>query len=148
MKVIFLEDVKGKGKRGEIKEVPNGYGQFLIKNKQAEEANAKNINKLNREEEQKVVDYQNEIAEARALAKILDKKEVKIAVKVGDHNRVFGSVSSKQIVEAFQKQHQIKIDKHHIHLEHPISAIGKTDVDVKLHKEVQGVLHVVVEGEK
>lgn len=148
MKVIFLEDVKGKGKRGEIKEVPNGYGQFLIKNKQAEEASSKNINKLNREEEQKEVDYQNEIVAARELATKLDKKEVKIGVKVGDHNRVFGSVSTKQIVEAFQKQHQIKLDKHNIHLEHPISAIGKTDVSVKLHKEVQGVLHVVVEGEK
>ncbi|MGL4662993.1 MAG: 50S ribosomal protein L9 [Culicoidibacterales bacterium] len=148
MKVIFLEDVKGKGKRGEIKEVPNGYGQFLIKNKQAEEANNKNINKLNREEDQKAEAYQNEIIAARELAKLLDKKEVKIAVKVGEHNRVFGSVSTKQIVEAYQKQHDIKLDKHNIHLEHPISAIGKTDVDVKLHKEVHGVLHVVVEGEK
>lgn len=148
MKVIFLADVKGKGKRGEIKEVPNGYGQFLIKNKQAEEANAKNINKLNREEDQKAQDYQAEVESAKKLAQVLDKKEVKISVKVGEHNRVFGSVSTKQIVEAFQKQHQIKLDKHHIHLDHPISAIGKSDVEVKLHREVTGVLHVVVEGEK
>ncbi|MGL4675446.1 MAG: 50S ribosomal protein L9, partial [Wohlfahrtiimonas sp.] len=69
-------------------------------------------------------------------------------VKTGDNNRVFGSVSTKQIVEAFQKQHQIKLDKHNIHLEHSIAAIGKTDVSVKLHKEVHGVLHIVVEGEK
>lgn len=148
MKVIFLADVKGKGKRGEIKEVPNGYGQFLIKNKQAEEANAKNINKLNREEDQKAQDYQAEVESAKKLAQVLDKKEVKISVKVGEHNRVFGSVSTKQIVEAFQKQHQIKLDKHHIHLDHPISAIGKSDVEVKLHREVTGVLHIVVEGEK
>lgn len=148
MKVIFREDVKGKGKRGEIKEVPNGYAQFLIKNNQAEEASSKNINKLKREEEEKVQHYQDEVEIAKQLAAKLAKIEVKIGVKTGDHNRVFGSVSTKQIVEAFQKQHGIKIDKHNIHLEHPISAIGKTEVEVKLHKEVLGKLNVVVEGEK
>lgn len=147
MKVIFLTDVKGKGKRGEIKEVPNGFAQFLIKNKQAEEASNRNIGKLNREEEQKAIDYQNEVEEAKKLAEVLAKKEVKISVKTGSNNRVFGSVSTKQIVEAFQKQHNIKIDKHAISLDHPISAIGKTEVEVKLHKEVQGILNVVVEGE-
>lgn len=147
MKVIFLMDVKGKGKRGEIKEVPNGFAQFLIKNKQAEEASNRNIGKLNREEEQKAIDYQKEVEEAKKLADLLAKKEVKINVKTGSNNRVFGSVSTKQIVEAFQKQHNIKIDKHAISLDHPITAIGKTEVEVKLHKEVQGILNVVVEGE-
>ena len=147
MKVIFLEDVRGKGKRGEIKNVSDGYAQnFLIKQGKAKEATNSAMSQLNGEKKAEAKEAAAELAEAKDLKKTIedDKCVIELTAKVGADGRLFGSVSSKQIVSEMQKQHNIKIDKRKIELGNPIRTLGYTNVPVKLHKEVTATLRVHV----
>ena len=148
MKVVFLKDVKGKGKKGEVKNVADGYAQnFLIKNGYAAEANAQAMSQL---EGQKKLEEKNaaaELAEAQALKEKLEALTVELKAKSGDGGRLFGSVSTKQIAEALQKVHGIKIDKRKMTLPDGIRALGFTNVPVKLHHEVSATLKVQVTEE-
>lgn len=139
MKVIFLVDVKGKGKKGEIKEVPTGYAQnFLIKKNLAREASSQAIGQLRGQQKAEEKAQAEILGEAKAVKKILDdeKTRVQFKEKVGPDGRTFGSITAKKISEELQKQFKVKIDKRHIVLDHPIRAIGLIEVPVKLHKEV------------
>ncbi len=141
MKVIFLQDVKGKGKKGDIKEVPNGYAQnFLIKNNLAKPANNESMAELKAKEKQDA----EVLAEAKELKALLEKEEtvVKINAKAGEDGRLFGSIPSKQIADALNKQYKIKIDKRKIELDQPIRALGFTQVPVKLHPQVTATINV------
>lgn len=144
MKVVFLKDVKGKGKKGEIKNVADGYAQnFLIKNGYAVEATKQALGQL---EGQKKLEEKNAAAELQAakdLKEKLEQMEVKIKAKAGEGGRLFGSISTKQIAEALQKAHGIKIDKRKMESE-GIRSLGYTNVPVKLHQEVKATLKVHV----
>ncbi|UEX90122.1 50S ribosomal protein L9 [Staphylococcus ratti] len=143
MKVIFTQDVKGKGKKGEVKDVPVGYANnFLIKNNYAVEATPGNLKKLEQQNKRIEKDKQQELEDAKALKAKLEELEVKVTAKSGESGKLFGSVSTKQIAEALNKQHGIKIDKRKMELSHGIQALGYTNVPVKLHKEVEGVIRV------
>lgn len=147
MKVILIEDVKALGKKGEIVNVSDGYARnMLFPKKLALEANAKNINdlKLQKAHEEKVAKEQ--LAEAKAFAEELAKAQVKVAVKVGEGGRTFGSVSSKEIAEAAKTQLGYTIDKKKIQMKDAIKAVGTTSVSIKLHPKVTAELKVVVEG--
>ena len=144
MKVIFLEDVKGKGKKGDVKEIADGYAKFLLTNKKAVEANSANMAALKGQQKRKEKDAAEELKQAKELKDQLEKLEVKISVKAGQGGRLFGSVSSKQIVDELKKQHDIKVDKKKIDLPHGIQALGYTNVKIKLHNEVQGTIKVHV----
>ena len=139
MKVIFLADVKGKGKKGEIKEVPTGYAQnFLIKKNLAKEATNQAIGELKGKQKSEEKAQAEVLAEAKALKAELEKEEtiVKFTEKVGPDGRTFGSITAKKIVEELSKQFGLKINKRAINLDHPIREIGSVEVPVKLHKEV------------
>ncbi|MDP4448572.1 50S ribosomal protein L9 [Staphylococcus hyicus] len=143
MKVIFTQDVKGKGKKGEVKDVPVGYANnFLIKNNYAVEATPGNLKKLEQQNKRIEKDKQQELDDAKALKAKLESLEVEVTAKSGESGKLFGSVSTKQIAEALNKQHGIKIDKRKMELSHGIQALGYTNVPVKLHKEVAGVIRV------
>lgn len=145
MKVIFLQDVKGKGKKGDIKEVPNGYAQnFLIKNNLAKPANNESMAELKGKQKAKEKQDAEVLAEARELKALLEKEEtvVKINAKAGEDGRLFGSIPSKQIADALNKQYKIKIDKRKIELDQPIRALGFTQVPVKLHAQVTATINV------
>lgn len=143
MKVIFTQDVKGKGKKGEIKNVPVGYANnFLIKNNYAVEATPGNLKKLEQQNKRIEKDKQQELDDAKALKAQLEDLEVEVTAKSGESGKLFGSVSTKQIAEALHKQHGIKIDKRKMELSHGIQALGYTNVPVKLHKDVEGVIRV------
>ncbi len=144
MKVIFLEDVKGKGKKGEVKEVADGYAKFLLTNKKAVEANNANMATLKGQQKRKEKDKAEELAQAKSLAETLEKLEVKILVTAGDGGRLFGSVSSKQVADELKKQHDVKVDKKKIDLPNGIQSLGYTNVKIKLHNEVQGTIKVHV----
>lgn len=145
MKVIFLQDVKGKAKKGDIKEVPNGYAQnFLIKNNLAKPANNESMAELKGKQKAKEKQDAEVLAEAKELKALLEKEEtvVKINAKAGEDGRLFGSIPSKQIADALNKQYKIKIDKRKIELDQPIRALGFTQVPVKLHPQVTATINV------
>ena len=141
MKVIFLQDVKGKGKKGEIKEVPSGYAQnFLIKKNLAKEATNQAIGELKGKQKSE------EKAQAELLAEAKEENRLQFTEKVGPDGRTFGSITAKKIAEGLQKQFGIKVDKRHIELEHPIRAIGLIEVPVKLHKEVSAQIKLNIKN--
>ncbi|HEP1340274.1 TPA: 50S ribosomal protein L9 [Streptococcus pyogenes] len=147
MKVIFLADVKGKGKKGEIKEVPTGYAQnFLVKKNLAKEATSQSIGELKGKQKAEEKAQAEILAEAQAVKAILDedKTRVQFQEKVGPDGRTFGSITAKKISEELQKQFGVKVDKRHIVLDHPIRAIGLIEVPVKLHKEVTAEIKLAI----
>ena len=146
MKVIFLQDVKGSGKKGEVKEVASGYAQnFLIKKGLAKEANEQNLAELKAQKRKKEKEAQEELVQANILKKTLEDLTVELKTKSGEGGRLFGSVTSKQIVDELNKQHQIKLDKRKLDLPEGIRVLGYTNVKIKLHPEVQAVLKVHVQ---
>ena len=149
MKVVFLEDVKGKGKKGEVKDIADGYANFLIKNRKAEEANAATISALKGQKKAEEKKQAEELAAAPELKALLEKDEsiIKLSAKIGEDGRLFGSITTKQVAEALQKQHNVKLDKRKIELDSPIRALGFTKMPVKIHPEVTAMLTVqVTEG--
>lgn len=148
MKVIFLEDVKGKGKKGEVKEVSDGYARnVLLKQKKAVEATAAELQKLNNNNKRAEANAAKELADAKKLKETMEKLTVELTAKLGKDGRLFGSITSKQIAEQLQKDHGIKIDKRKMDLKDAIRTIGVTNVNVKLHHEVTAVLKVHVAEE-
>lgn len=147
MKVIFLADVKGKGKKGEIKEVPTGYAQnFLIKKKLAKEANAQAIGELRGKQKSEEKAHAELLAEAQKIKAKLEEEAtvVQFTEKIGPDGRTFGSITNKKIAEELEKQFGIKIDKRHIQVSSPIRSTGLIDVPVKIYQDVTGVINIRV----
>jgi len=145
MKVIFLKDVKGKAKKGEVKNVPDGYARnYLLKNNLAEEATAGNMKALDAQKRKHAQLEQQEKEEAMNLKDKLAELTVEIKAKSGDNGRLFGSITSKQIADTLNKQHGYKVDKRKIELDQPIRTLGYTTIPVKLHPEVSGSIKVHV----
>ena len=145
MKVIFLEDVKGRGKKGEIKNVPDGYANnFLIKNKKAEVATNANVSALKGQQKAADREAAEELAAAEALKAKLedDATVVELKAKAGTDGRLFGAISSKQVIEAFEKQYGLKLDKHKMDMKEPIRALGYRTITIKLHKKVEAKLRI------
>lgn len=145
MKVIFLEDVKGKGKKGELKDVSDGYARnFLLPKKLAKEATTDNLNTFKLQEKAKAAQIAREKAEAQENAKKLESIQVKVAAKAGSNGRLFGAVTSKEISDALAKQHGMNIEKNKIVLSEPIKSYGAFDVKCKFGYEISGMIHVLV----
>lgn len=145
MKVIFLKDVKGTAKKGDVKEVSDGYARnFLIAKGIAKEASSNNLNDHKQQEKAKEIKAQREEAEAVELGKSLEGKSVTIYAKAGDGGRLFGAVTSKDIAEASKKQLGVEFDKRKILLEDQIKVLGALEVEVKLHPKVTTKIKVDV----
>ncbi|MCA0972298.1 50S ribosomal protein L9 [Halobacillus litoralis] len=146
MKVIFTSDVKGKGKKGEVKNVNDGYARnYLLKHNLAVEATKGNMKAQEAKDQKQEQLAQEEVQEAEKLKETLSNLEVKLTAKSGDSGRLFGSITSKQIAEELKKTHNIKIDKRKIELDEPIRTLGYSNVPVKLHNEVTGTIRVHIE---
>lgn len=136
MKVIFLKDLKKQGKKGEVKEVADGYGKnFLIKNGYAVLATQTGVKRLNAENEERRLEENLNIKNCESLKQKLEKAKFKFKVKTGSGDRVFGSVSTKSIAEELKKQ-GFDIDKKKIKLDMPLTSLGFHNVQIELHKEV------------
>lgn len=147
MKIIFLEDVKNQGKRGEIKEVPDGFANnFLIKNKKAEFASPENISKFNGQKNLEDKNAASVLKDAKDLKSKIEnnKTVVKFQESVGPDGRLNGAVTSKEIVEQLKKQFDLIIDKKKMNMPTPIHTIGLHEIEVKLHREVTAKLKVQV----
>ena len=146
LKVIFLKDLKGQGKKDEIKEVKDGYAMnFLIKKGYAEPANKSNIKNLEIKKETRKLEENLLIKDMESLKKEIEKITLKFIVKTGEHDKMFGQISVKQIKEELNKN-GFNIDKTKIKINYPIMCLGMHNVDIELHKEVIANLKVQVQG--
>ena len=142
MKVIFIKDVKGQGKEGEIKEVKDGYAQnFLIKNKYAVAYTKRSKEVLDISNKNKEIKLQEEIDFCTKIKNELEKKTLTFKVKTGKNDQVFGTVSTKQICSEL-KNRGINIDKKKIKLDNPINTLGITKVEIVLYKDVLASLKI------
>jgi large subunit ribosomal protein L9 len=147
MKVILLEDVKGKGKKGEVKVFPTGYANFLLKNKKGVEATPGNLAKIARQKKEDQKFAATALADAKVFKEELEQRAVVIKVKTGTDGRVFGSLSTKAIVEAFKAQHNMILDKRKMELANDAKGLGVVKVPITIHPEVKAILTVKVEAE-
>jgi len=145
MKVILLEDIKGKGKKGDIVNVSDGYARnFLFPSKKAQEANNQNITEAAQKKKALAHQKEVELKEARELAKLIKTLTVTMRAKSGDGGKLFGSITSKEIAAELKAQHNIDIDKKKIVLNDHIKVLGNYSVDIKLYPEVSTTLTVNV----
>lgn len=143
MKIILLEDVKKQGKKGEILNVKDGYGNFLINNHKAVLLTNTGLNRLSIEKENEKKKEEALISEANKTKEKLTKEKISFTVKTGAQDKVFGSISTKQISDELKKK-GYDIDKKQIVLDCPISSLGFFDVEITLHKKVKAVVKVEV----
>jgi len=142
MKVILTKDVKKQGKKGEVIEVSDGYARnFLIKQGLAVEANKNNMKNLEKENEKtrQVEEAKKEVAVSQKDD--LEKVVLTFPVSTGAGDRVFGSISSKQIYKQLTDK-GFKVDKKKIRLDHPITTLGYSDVEIELYKDVVAKIRV------
>ncbi len=143
MKVILLQDDKNLGKKGDVIEASDGYARnYILPKKIGVEANAKNMNdlKLQKAKEAKIAAEQ--LQAAKDLAAGLEVKTVEVKIKAGEGGRVFGSVSSKEIVTSCKEQHGIELDKKKVVLQEALKSFGYHEVSIKLHPQVTAKLKV------
>ena len=145
MKVIFLKDVKGQGKKDQVVEVSDGYAKnFLIPRKLAKPADAQSLNDVKVKAEAKQYRIETERKEAQALVEKLKTLVVKVPAASGADGRLYGSITTKDIAERLEADHGIVIDKRKLVLNENIKTYGKFEVEAKLYTEVTGKVYVLV----
>ena len=145
MEGIFIKDLKNQGKKGQIKNVKDGYAEnFLIKNGYAVKKTKDNLLKLQQDQAKKQKEEEANIKKANEIKNKLSKETLEFKVKTGENDRVFGSISIKQIKEELEKK-GYKIEKNMIKQENPIASLGFHNVMIQLHPtvEVQIKIHVI-----
>lgn len=145
MKVIFLKDVKGSGKKGEVKEVSDGYAKnMLLKKGLAIEANAQNLSELAGKQSSAAHKIDVEKQNAQAIADKIGGKTVDCFAKSGNGGKLFGAVTAAQIADAIEKQFGCKVDKKKISLKTDIKNYGTYSADIKLYSGIQTTVTVDV----
>lgn len=148
MKIVLLEDVEKVGKKGEIKEIADGYARnFLIPNKLAILASKAALAKL--EEQQKIESQKSEeeLTKFQGVATQLDGFELEIPVKLGEQGKLFGAITSIKIVEKL-KENNFEITKEQIKLEEPIKEIGEHEVLIELPHNLEAKIKIIVVEEE
>ncbi len=145
MKVMLTKDVENVGRAGDVKEVADGYGRnFLIPRKLAVlagrgvETEAKRIRDASAKREAKERD------EAQELADEIGNKTVVVRLRVGEEGKAFGSVTSEDIATALKQQHQVEVDRRKIDLHEPIKTLGEHQVALRLHRDVEAHINLIV----
>ena len=142
MQVILTEDVKGKGKKGTVIKVKDGYGMnYLVKNSLGVPANEENMHKLKLDNNKKEREENERIEEAKKDKEKIEKLNLSFKVNTGKNDQVFGTISTKQIASALE-QKGIKVDKKKIILDHQLSSLGFHDIKIELHKKVTANLKI------
>ena len=149
MKVILLSDVKKVGKKGSIVEVSDGYGaNFLIPNKLAVKVTKTSMDIKNKQDDDKAKQDEQNRLDAVALKEKMDNLTLELKAKVGKDGKMFGAISTKQIVEEYKKQFDIELDKRKIIDSKSISSLGYTKIKIELYKNVIATITIHIEEEK
>lgn len=134
MKVILIQDVPKLGKKGEVKEVKDGYGRnFLLKRNLAVLSNAQNMAKLNQEKKQQAVEEEKARKKAEELKKQIEELTLEFGLNVGKEGNTFGQISGKQIAQELAKK-GIEIDRRRILFDTPVDSLGTTNVGIDLYR--------------
>ncbi len=142
VKIILLEDVKGKGKKDDVIEVAGGYGQFLVNQKKGLLASEENLAELNKAKEEAFEANQRHINLMKKLKSEIDNKKITLGIQIGQDGKLFGSVTTKQICEAFEQAHHILIDRKKVDLSSDINSVGIYTATVALHKDIKAQFEV------
>ena len=147
MKIILIKDVKGKGKVNDILDIPMGHANHLMRSGQAIEATPDNLKKLEADKLKEKQQEEMHLKEMQELKEKIDSLNVKVSVKVGSNGKLFGQVSTKEVVEKFKEQNGIELDKRKILYDNQIDTLGTYKLPIQLHKEVIATITLyVVEG--
>ena len=145
MQVILLEDVKSLGKKGDIVKVSDGYARnFVLPKKLGVEATQKNLNELKNQQKRDSIVAKQQLDEAKAYGEKISKETIQLTMKAGEGGRVFGSVSSKEIVTAAKQQFGFELDKKKLQMPEAIKSFGTYEIPVKLHPQVTSTIKVCV----
>ena len=145
MKVILLQDVKSQGKKDDVIEVNDGYARnFLFPRKLAIEANKSNVNELENRKAAENYRAAQELKKAKEQGEALKGKTITIYQKTGAGDKLFGSVTAKEIAEAIKSLTNIEVDKKKISLDEPIKSLGEYTAEIKLHANVHIKINVVI----
>ena len=148
MKVILLQDIKGVGKKDEVINASDGYARnFLLPKKMGIEANAENMSKLKARQDSNQYKKSVEKEKAQEIAEKLKNITLKISVKSGENQKIFGSITAKEISENLKEQYKIEIDKKKIEVKETIKNIGRFTINIKLYEGVNAKLTVNIIAE-
>lgn len=145
MKIILTQDVDTLGQKGEVVEVKPGYGRnYLIPRGYAVVATAGNVRRFEEETRQQSRKLEQVRKDAEALAKRISSLEIVIQKRVGEENRIYGTVTTQEVADELQKQHQIEVDRRKVSLDDSISTLGEYTASVRLHPEHTAEVKVTV----
>ena len=146
MRVILKREVAGLGRPGDVKDVADGYAQnFLLPRGLAIEATAGEMKVLARARDAKRAKQDRAHADAEELAKRLSQMTLVFKLKAGEQGKTFGSVTSKDIAEALQREQEVDVDKTKVHLPEPLKALGVHQVEIRLLTDVRANVTVAIE---
>ncbi len=145
MRVLLMKDVENVGRAGDVKEVADGYGRnFLLRRKLAVAAGKGAETEAKRLRDAVVKREAKDRTEAQAVADDIDNKTVVVRLKMGAEDKAFGSITNQDIAAALKAQHRVEIDRHKIELKEPIKTLGEHKVELKLHRDVDAHVNVIV----
>jgi ribosomal protein L9 len=144
MKVILLNDVKGKGKKDDVIDVANGYANYLITNKLAVQATDSNLQNLANEKEQEQIYLQNRRNVLEKLKSEIQDKFISLYIKIGADGKAFGSITTKLVCDEFEAQTGIHLDKRKVELPSEINSVGIFTASVKLDKDIVATFEIRV----
>ncbi len=145
MKVILLQDVKGLGREGEVVNAKDGYAtNFLFPKQLAVKANEENMAVLEEKAEERRIQKEKEKQAAQDIYEQINGKSFELKVKAGSGERLFGSVTSKEIAEEIGRQCGIEIDKRKIELSENIKEKGEKQISIKLHADITATVKIII----
>ena len=149
MKVMLTRDVENVGRAGDIKDVADGYGRnFLLPRKLAVLARGGVASEAKRLREVAAKRESKERDEARVLAEEIGNKTVVVRLRVGAEDKAFGAVTSDDIATALKQQHQVEVDRRKIHLPEPLKTLGEHQVALRLHRDVEATINLIVTSDR
>ncbi len=145
MRVLLTKDVDNLGRAGDVKEVADGYGRnFLLRRNLAVAAGKGAETEAKRLRDAALKREMKDRNEAQAVADDIDNKTVVVRLKIGAEDKAFGSITNQDIASALKAQHRVEIDRHKIDLKEPIKTLGEHQVSLKLHRDVDAHVNVIV----